>query len=240
MVPPTIVLVLFGLYSGSSDQQVQGKLKDWRECLLQDLRSEQKICLSNKVSDTDKNIQSNCLESMNRRIVNVSKTLDKEKYYKQFHFNQFEKTFLLVEEEEDLEEVVLYSSSGKRQAWWTWIRDIEDVSTFQDRYSEIILVEYDNSTFAYRHILNTSDYQVCTITKLENINNFLFPTCTNNTSQTISIKQDLDSPPWYRYARIAFQDNRIARLNKDKRKPTEQKWLTLPYFKKHIMNEGES
>ena len=151
-----------------------------------------------------------------------------------------EDSFLVYEEDKEQEEVVLYASGGGREAWWTWNREREEVSSFQDNHSEIILIHYDNTTFAYSHLLNSSHYTPCSIAQMNTVNNFLIPTCIPTTTQTISLKPDPPgSPAWYKYARLAMQDPRLVHHHQHQRKPTDQKFLNLPYFRENIMSAGE-
>ena len=217
MVLFLVFLLLCSHSSGDSapfEESVREDLKNWKENIFELLSHKQKICKLNNLFQSHK---------------------------KEIPRNEFENTFIMAEEREDQEEIAIYDTASQKQAVWNWPKSIEEVSLFRDKYSEIIFIDYDNVTFAYTHILKNTDYHTCTITKLQNISNFLVPTCTYSNRQIITIAHDTDqsNPPWYKYARIAFQDQRIAQLHRDSRKPSDPKFLTLPFFRNKIMNDGE-
>ena len=116
----------------------------------------------------------------------------------------------------------------------------EKVSSFKTTNSEIIVLHYDSTSFAYKHLVNSSEYHTCTITQLDTINNILTPTCTSNTRQTISMTDDQQegTQSWYKYASLALQDRRIADHNEKKRIAPDEKFLTLPFLRKNIISDG--
>ena len=115
----------------------------------------------------------------------------------------FGDNFLSTCEGEYVEEIVMYNASGHKKATWTWIREIEEVSMFENQNSEIILSNIDNSTFAYFRTLVSTDYYACNITQLKITTNFLVPSCTSTAKHPISLHPDSDQarPIWYKFAR---------------------------------------
>merc|ERR1712098_244150 len=56
----------------------------------------------------------------------------------------------------------------------------------------------------------------------------------------ISLESEMEgSPVWYRFARLAMKDQRIAQHNMERRKPTEERLKHLPYIKENIMSAEE-
>ena len=229
----TLDIVFLCLHVSSGDP-IQQQLHDWRTNLLSYLPQGQKLCLSSKHS----------LSGKESYMQLVTREVERKNHHKLFtldHFCDRAPGIILFEEDDEGEEIALYNTDdGEKQAVWTWNRKVKQVSSFKNTESEIIFLHYDNTSFAYMHLLNSSEYHTCTITQLDNINNILIPTCSSNTRQIISMKDDQEegSQLWYKYARLAIQDPRIADHNKKKREHPDQKFLTLPFFRKHIINDG--
>ena len=232
--PLKVFLILFvcsPLFLGT-DANIHENLKQWKEDLLRQLPHDQKICKAKNyfVGNRDRNKM--CMDFGNSELCNQ---------FCDIPVIQFNNTFISVDEGENQEDIVKYNKFGQKQAGWTWLREIGDVTLFKDQDVEIILINYDNVTFAYTRTLKTNDYDTCSITALTDLTTFHVPECQHIGGQTISIKPDSDpaNPTWFRFARLAFQDQRIAQLNTDRRKPCITKFLILPLVRENIMSDGE-
>jgi len=207
------------LHQGHAGLHVQ----EWKETILSELSQHNKLCLgkSEKVCP-----------GFSLKIQGIEKPIEEELFSGH--------SFLVYEEDKEQEEVVLYTRGRGRKAWWTWNRERKEVATFKNNNSEIILIQYDNTTFAFRQLLNTSHYTPCSISQMITVNNILTPTCIPTTTQIISLQVDpTGSPAWYVYARLAMQDPRLAQHHLEKRKQQDQKFLSLPFFRENIMSADE-
>ena len=210
------VLVLLPLYSASA-ASLADSLALWKDHLLSQLPGEEKICRANSFSAPN---------SFNNNLS-----------------IQLNNSFILLEEDKHQEEIVKYNNLGKKEAGWTWYRDIVgEVLSFKNYHSEIILISYDNISYGYTHSHNSHIYNTCTLTtSLGDLTTFPVPVCTQSTSKTMAIKTETGParPSWYNFARLALQDERIVDFLRKQRKPADPKFLMLPYLRQHIMNDGK-
>jgi hypothetical protein len=229
------VYVLLFIYSSvfdGADANVHDNLKQWKENLLRQLPDDQKICRASNYSVNNRDIHKMSMDFGN------SWMWDKFCDIPAIKLNN---TFISVVEGESQEHIVKYNKFGQKQAGWTWFTEVGEVVLFKDQDSEISMIKYDNATFAYTRTLKTHNYYTCSITALKDLTTFPMPECQHIGGQTISIKPDSDpaNPTWYKFARIAFQDHRIAQLNTDKKKPCNLKFLILPFVRENIMSDGK-
>jgi hypothetical protein len=220
-----LLLSLCSFLFPGANANIHDNIRQWKENLLGQLPDERKICRATN----------NFL--MNRDRNKMCKDIGNSELCSQF----CDIPVIHVDEGEFQEEIVKYNKFGQKQAGWTWFREFEEVTLFEDQDSETILINYDNVTFAYTRTLKNNDYNTCSITALQDLTTFPVPECQHIGGQSITIKTDSDpaNPTWHKFARLAFQDHRISQLNTDRRKPCDPKCLILSFVRENIMSDGE-
>ena len=215
-----VLLLVWSPVFPGTDANIHDSLKQWKEDLLRQLPDDQKICRANKYLINNRDRSNKC------KAFGESELCDK---FCDTPVIQLNNTFIYVDEGEKQEDFVKYNKFGQKQAGWTWLRDIGEVTLFKDQDVEILLINYDNVTFAYSRTLKTNDYNTCSITALTDQTTFPVPECQHIDGQTISIKPDSDpaNPTWFRFARLAFQDQHIVL------------YLILPFVRENIISDGE-
>ena len=138
----------------------------------------------------------------------------------------------------DEEYIVQYDRAGQEEARWTWNTHSGDTVSYQDKHSDILLIQYHTITYAYTHYNST--YTLCTISALASVG---YPRlrCSESSGQAIQITSQAGTtePGWYQYARIVLQDTRISTWLWNMREPAELVYLTLPYIRQHILSDGK-
>ena len=157
------------------------------------------------------------------------KICEERKSLSRVNINAYRQVYSCVEGEEC---IVQYDRAGQEEARWTWNTHSGDTVSYQDRHSDILLIQYHTSTYAYTHYNST--YTTCTIVAYPRLR------CSESSGQAIQIASTgTTEPGWYYYARIVLQDTRTSTWLCNMREPAEVQYLTLPYLRQHILSDGK-